>query len=196
MYANITVSQVPSILEKVGVGRIEPLYLKHIASGPNPVLSNGVVYDTVDNDNVPQKPELLSIVSEDYMLLQNREILNRIVGEFEGSEKIVIKEHSGTMTTAVFAVEEFHKGFSAGLILQNSMDGRVKYTIQPSIMKLVCKNGMMMVHAVSQAKIMHLEKNRIKLPELMGTFRTQLEDFIQIYERSSIKKVSQEKLAS
>jgi hypothetical protein len=171
MFFKGQISALSNEVSKLGVGSVQPLYDQN-----QTLLGHGVIYEA------PAERELLALCSERYLMLQNQEIVNIVVENFGSSDKVIMKEHSGTMSLSIFTEEEFRNGFSAGLQVNNSMDGRVKYTITPAILKLVCTNGMVETAAASRHRILHIEKNRPLLPNIIDLFKTELNSFLDQYE--------------
>lgn len=162
----------------VGTGTIQPLY-----NGGNgnarKQLATGIVYKSADGKD----SKVLTLCSENYMLLQNSVIIKEVKETFPAEAFVTVKEYMGTMFLSVFESKKLDE-FSPGILLKNSMDGRIQYTAEPALIKLVCSNGATATQFMEgRKKIMHLEKNRGALKGIMEMMEEGIEKFLESYKK-------------
>jgi len=173
MLFDIQLDQLATKMKQIGTGEKIKLY-----NSRRRIVGQGVLYKSIELEG---EGNIITLCSDDYMLLQNREILTEVENSFEPDSRIIVRENMGTMNLAVFVNNEKFPGFQPGLLIKNSMNGRVRYHISPILMKLACQNGMMSRSILGSQKIWHLERNRNSLGGLIDIMEEHMEQFINQY---------------
>ncbi len=170
-------SEVPSIIDQLGVGNLSRVY-----NSQRRIIGHGVVYKEPEED-----PQLLSLCSEEYMLIQNKDILTEVAEAFPAESRLVLQEWKGTMNLAVFKPAKESDEFEVGVLIKNSMDGRIRYTIEAAVVKIVCENGMLASRSIGNRRaIWHLEKNRASLGTIMEYMEESITGFLEVYDQANV----------
>lgn len=172
-------------VRKVALTDILPKYLT------NPEKSFGIVTDT------PQGPKIVNFCSDDYTVVPNKEIYDPLIEALEKIYKKIEVSYS-CHKDAIFNISFNFLGkaekladkdvLTPRMTIRNSYNGKVKYSIQWGIYRLVCSNGLsvpvdgthknlILMHTPGAGEGIALEKTLGGLENFIAVFHELIEPY-------------------